>query len=56
LDADRAKAAIKAAKAAGASRDEFEKELVWHIYKRVTAPGALQNHLAQDVARLHKLW
>jgi hypothetical protein len=33
-DEERAKKAIREAKAAGASRDDFEKEMVWHIYKK----------------------
>jgi hypothetical protein len=56
LDEKRAKDAIKAAKAAGATRDDFEKEMVWHIYKNVTADGALQGHLATELAKLDKLW
>ena len=55
-DEQRAKDAIKAAKAAGASFDDFEKEMVWHIYKTVTAPGALQDHIATQVAKARKLW
>jgi hypothetical protein len=30
--------------AAGVPRHDFEKEMVWHIYKKVTAQGALQRH------------
>lgn len=56
LDKQRALDAIRDAKAAGASRDDFEKEMVWHIYKTVTAPGALQDHVAKQVATLHQLW
>ncbi len=56
LDSERAKEAIAAAKAAGASRDDFEKEMVWHIYKSVTAEGMLQPHIKEQVGRLHKMW
>ena len=56
LDEDRAKKAIKAAKDAGASRDEFEKELVWHVYKNVQAADYLKEHLDKTVKKLHKLW
>src|SRR5215472_2514813 len=31
MDEERAEKAIREAKAAGASRDDFEKEMVWHI-------------------------
>jgi hypothetical protein len=56
MDEQRAKEAIKAAKAAGASRDDFEKEMVWHMYKKVTAEGLLQSHIKEQVARLHRMW
>jgi hypothetical protein len=54
-DEERAKKAIMEAKAAGASRDDFEKEIVWHIYKNVTADGSARAHQEQ-VRRLHKMW
>jgi hypothetical protein len=56
MDEQRAKDAIKEAKAAGAARDDFEKEMVWHIYKNVTAEGYLQTHIKEQVGRLHKMW
>jgi len=56
LDKQRALEAIKEAKVAGASRDDFEKEMVWHIYRNVTAQGALQGHIAEQVATLRQLW
>ena len=55
MDEERAKQAIREAKAAGAS-DDFEKEMVWHIYKTVTADGFLQEHIKEQVRRLHKMW
>lgn len=51
-----AQAAIAAAKFAGASFDDFEKEMVWHIYKHFTAPGMLQEHIAKQVATAKKMW
>ena len=56
LAPERAKNAIKAAKIAGASRDDFEKEMVWHIYKKVTASAHLGPHIHEQVRRMHKLW
>ena len=56
LDAQRAKAAIKDAKAAGATFEDFEKEVVWHVYQNVTAPGAQQQHIADQVETARKLW
>jgi hypothetical protein len=55
-DEQRAKAAIKAAKAAGASFEDFEKEVVWHCYKNFTAPGMQQDHITKQVASARKLW
>jgi hypothetical protein len=51
-----AKDTIKAAKSAGATFEEFEKEVVWHCYKKVTASGMLQDHIQKQVAKLKKLW
>jgi hypothetical protein len=56
LDGKRARAAIRAAKYAEASRDDFEKEMVWHIYKEVTGEGRLQPHIRDQVKTLHRLW
>ncbi|WP_049858283.1 hypothetical protein [Trabulsiella odontotermitis] len=56
LDHKDALAAMSDAKAAGASFDDFEKEMVWHIYKQVTAPGMLQDHIAEQVATAKKMW
>jgi hypothetical protein len=55
-DHGQAKDAIKAARESGASRDDFEKEMVWHIYKRVTAEGMLQPHIKEQVKQLYKMW
>lgn len=55
-DKQAAKAAITAAQAAGASFEDFEKEMVWHIYKQVTGPGMLQDHIAKQVATAKKMW
>jgi len=30
--------------------------MVWHIYKNVTADGFLQEHIKEQVRRLHKMW
>jgi hypothetical protein len=56
LDADRAKQAIKNAKTAGASKDDFEKEMVWHVYRNVKDPG-MRNKLFSDQAeKLNRMW
>lgn len=55
-DKQGASAAIAAAKAAGASFEDFEKEMVWHIYKHMTASGMLQNHIPKQVATAKKMW
>ncbi len=56
LDEGRAMEMISAAKAAGSSFDDLEKEMVWHVYKRVTAEGLLQEHLARQINRAKDLW
>jgi ABC-type sugar transport system substrate-binding protein len=56
FDEKRAKKAIKEAKEAGAGFADFEKEIVWHCYRNVTAPGMLQDHIAKQVAAAKSLW
>ncbi|GAA0774984.1 hypothetical protein [Brevundimonas olei] len=51
-----AKQVIKEAKAAGDTFDDLEKEIVWNCYKHVTAPGALQSHIAEQVKTAKALW
>jgi hypothetical protein len=55
-DEARAKDAIKDAKAAGATFEDFEKEVVWHCYKKLKAPGLQQTHIETQVATARKLW
>lgn len=55
-DEQRAKEAIKDAKTAGASFEDFEKEIVWHVYRKLTAPGMQQTHIEEQVAQAKKLW
>ena len=55
-DAARGKAAIKEAREAGVTFDDYEKEIVWHCHRNYTAPGRQQAHIAKQVARAQKLW
>jgi sialic acid synthase SpsE len=54
-DLERAKEAIKEAKDSGATQDDFAKELVWHVYKKVKHAG-LKDHLDETIRKLEKLW
>jgi hypothetical protein len=54
MDQRRAKELIAAAQAAGATRDDFEKEMEWHVYKN--RKYEMQAHLEKQVKRLHKMW
>lgn len=54
LDKERAKNAIRVAKASGASFEDFEKELVWHCHRE--APAWRSKHTTKQVARARKLW
>jgi hypothetical protein len=56
LDEKRAKEAIKEARESGASREDFEKEMVWHIYQHVKAVDFLGPHIHDQIKRLHKMW
>lgn len=56
LDEERARVAIKEAKASGATRDEFEKEAVYHVYKK-TVPGVARDDRFEKLDRaLKRLW
>ena len=55
-DEDLAKAAIRAAKAEGASRDEFAREIALYARKYVSSEGILRERLRQDSETLDKLW
>lgn len=55
-DADLAKAAIRAAKAEGVTRDEFAREIALYARKYVSSEGILRERLRQDSAMLDKLW
>lgn len=54
-DTKRAKAAIAAAKAAGATFEDFAKEVVWHCYKEAPAFRA-SDHTERQVSRAKVLW
>jgi hypothetical protein len=55
-DADLAKAAIRAAKAEGATREDFAREIALYARKYVSSEGILRERLRQDSATLDKLW
>jgi hypothetical protein len=55
-DQDMAKHAIRAAKAAGASRDEFAREIAQYARKYISSEGVLRERLRQDSEMLDKLW
>jgi hypothetical protein len=56
LDEGRAKEAIKAAKAAGATREDFEKELLWDVYKHVKNREVFWGLVDKQNAKLKKMW
>ena len=55
-DEDLAKAAIRAAKAEGATREDFAREIALYARKYVSSEGILRERLRQDSATLDKLW
>lgn len=55
-DEARAKAVIASAKDAGAKFEDLEKEVVFYVYKTVTAAGMQQTHISEQVARAKDLW
>lgn len=55
-DEQRARETIRDAKNAGASKDEFRKEAIWHIYSNVTDPGVRQERFEAVEAKINKIW
>jgi len=55
-DADLAKAAIRSAKAEGATREDFAREIALYARKYVSSEGILRERLRQDSATLDRLW
>ena len=48
--------AIDAAKRAGATRDEFAKELLWHLHSNPFSRGDVQAFMDAQIERLNALW
>lgn len=55
-DEELAKAAIRAAKAQGATRDDFAREIALYARKYVSSENVLRQRLREDSAKLDKLW
>jgi adenylosuccinate lyase len=55
-DEDLAKAAIQAAKAEGATQEDFAREIALYARKYVSSEGILRERLRRDSATLDKLW
>lgn len=55
-DEDLAKEAIAAAKAEGASRQEFAQLIAMYPRKYIKSEQVLRERLREDAARLDKLW
>ena len=55
-DEQGAKDSIKNAKEAGASKDDFRKEAIWHVYKNVTNPSVRQELFEQLEKKIESLW
>jgi hypothetical protein len=55
-DQDVAREAIKAAKAQGATREEFAQEIALYARKYISSESVLRERLRQDSAALDRLW
>jgi hypothetical protein len=55
-DEDLAKVAIQTAKAEGATRDEFAREIALYARKYISSEGLLRDRLRRDSEALDKLW
>jgi hypothetical protein len=55
-DEDRARDAIREAKADGATRDDFEKELLWYVYQRVRHHNGFWKLVDSQKKTLDHIW
>ena len=55
-DEQQAKDAIAIAHKAGATRDDFEKEMLWHLYKNVKHRELFLELADNQVKKLDKMW
>ncbi len=55
-DEDLAKEAIRTAKAEGATREEFSREIALYARKYISSEGFLRERLRRDSEKLDKLW
>jgi hypothetical protein len=56
VDQKLAKAAIRAAKTQGASREDFAREIGLYARKYISSEGILRERLRQDSETLDRLW
>jgi hypothetical protein len=56
LDEKRAREAVKAAKAAGATITDFEKELLWDVYTHVKNHDVFWELVDKQNKKLKKMW
>lgn len=56
LDEKRAREAIKAAKSAGATMTDFEKELLWDVYTHVKNHDVFWELVDNQNKKLKKMW
>jgi hypothetical protein len=55
-DEQQAKDAIAMAQKAGATRDDFEKEMLWHVYKNVKHRELFWEVVDTQVKKLQRMW
>jgi hypothetical protein len=55
-DEAQVKDAIAMAQKAGATRDDFEKEMLWHVYKNVKHRESFWELVDNQVKQLEKMW
>lgn len=56
LDHKDAQEAMSAAKAVGETFQDFEKEMVWHIYRKMPNSPGLHSHIKEQVATAKQMW
>jgi hypothetical protein len=55
-DVAQAKDAIAMAQKAGATRDDFEKEMLWHVYKNAKHRESFWEIVDNQAKKLEQMW
>lgn len=53
---EQARKTIKEAKEAGVTKEEFQKEFLWYLWKQDLHESTIKAHITKQLKRLDKMW